>query len=710
MNSKESRVRYYACECMYNVAKVSKGELLRFFNSLFETLCMLSADTEYSVRNGRDILDRLIKEIVFELAATYISPHGGESRTENTKAFSLDLFVPLLRRHVYSHNPLERLYVMSWMDVLDSVPGLGFFQYLPDFLDGLIRYLGDAKQPVRASARLLLSKFFHEVQQMSHDNNGKDRGNGTDKAVAIPENPMGGRDRLVTDMDNVDSKLEHQHQQEISWSSIQYSRIIEILIPHLSSPKEDIQRTALQWTIEFIAITKNIIIQYTPRIIVAVLPLLEHPVPTISAFANETNRNLQKIVVEAPAISDPVNNSNDWTTLPSESKDEHLDNSSNGGLVGTLNSQRRTLRFGKRPGALQSGLFDYHQTVINLRLQLLSEQKLTRIASIEWFLLLYRKTPEKMKMFTEGTLSVLLKTLRDSSEQVVRRDLELIAEICSHVDEANFYKIFKNLLYCFEANRRLLESRGTLVIRELCALLGSEKIYCTIAKILEDEVNLEFASLLVQNLMIIMITSEELKTLRHQLRSLDTKDGQRLFLTLYRSWSHNVIAAISLALVAEAYEHAANMLQIFADIEVTVPMLIQLDQLVQLLESPVFTYLRLQLLEPDKYPHLLKCLYGIFMLLPQSCAFSTLRSRLNSASSLGFLHAMPKRYPKPHHVSPNTSTHRVSSRWIGSSSSPSKHLEEENRIKFDDLLQHLRLVQQKHEQYSRSQSMCSESQ
>jgi vacuole morphology and inheritance protein 14 len=56
---------------------------------------------------------------------------------------------------------------------------------------------------------------------------------------------------------------------------------------------------------------------------------------------------------------------------------------------------------------------------------------------------------------------------------------------------------------------------------------------------------------------------------------------------------------------------------------------------VQLLESPVFTYLRLQLIEPDRYPYLLKCMYGILMLLPQSSAFATLRNRLNSVSIVG---------------------------------------------------------------------------
>lgn len=70
----------------------------------------------------------------------------------------------------------------------------------------------------------------------------------------------------------------------------------------------------------------------------------------------------------------------------------------------------------------------------------------------------------------------------------------------------------------------------------------------------------------------------------------------------------------------------------------TLPMLIQIDKLVQLLESPVFTYLRLQLLEPERYPYLYKCLYGLLMLLPQSSAFAALKNRLNSVSAIGYLH------------------------------------------------------------------------
>jgi hypothetical protein len=37
-SDQDARVRYYACESMYNIAKVAKGEVLLFFNDIFDAL------------------------------------------------------------------------------------------------------------------------------------------------------------------------------------------------------------------------------------------------------------------------------------------------------------------------------------------------------------------------------------------------------------------------------------------------------------------------------------------------------------------------------------------------------------------------------------------------------------------------------------------------------------------------------------------------
>jgi vacuole morphology and inheritance protein 14 len=63
----------------------------------------------------------------------------------------------------------------------------------------------------------------------------------------------------------------------------------------------------------------------------------------------------------------------------------------------------------------------------------------------------------------------------------------------------------------------------------------------------------------------------------------------------------------------------------------------KVDRLVQLLETPAYTFLRLQLLHPARHPDLLHACYGLLMLLPQSSAFQTLHARLHAAPTLALL-------------------------------------------------------------------------
>ncbi|KAG0180204.1 hypothetical protein DFQ28_001626 [Apophysomyces sp. BC1034] len=657
----DSRVRYYALESGYNVCKVAKGEILRFFNSVFDALCKRATDPEVSVKNGAELLDRLIKDIVCELSATYVSQHQSPqnhstdpvlfvpSTVPRNNSFSLPRFIPLLSERINTMNSFTRQYLVSWIAVLDSIPDLELVSFLPEFLDGLIQFLGDTSEDVRVATGILLADFLQEIKKAAAAQNSK-----TEQKDGAAEGPGQG-------------------------VFVQYGRIIEILIPHLSSPDARIQHTALQWLREFIAIARNIIVQFTPKLIVAILPCLAHPVNAIQTCAIEANQRLQRLVLETHASSvEPVASLSDPSTAaipPPLIRRTRYSDVGHTIITGDTNDP-----------------FDYQTTVANLRLQFLNEHEETRVASLEWLLMLHKRAPNKILASDDGTFPALLKTLSDPSDEVVRHDLQLLAQISSHSNHESFRSFMADLLSLFSTDRRLLETRGSLIIRQLCMNLDPERIYCTIADILEKDEDLEFASIMVQNLNIILITSPELSGLRRRLRNVDNKDDQQLFTTLYKSWCHNAIATFSLCLLAQVYEHSANMLQVFADLEMTVNMLIQVDKLVQLLESPVFTYLRLQLLEPEKYPYLFKCLYGILLLLPQSSAFSTLRNRLSSVSSLGFLHVMPKGMANLSLDSPKRPT---------ASKAGSKT---DEPIKFHELLQHFKTVQAKHEKH-RNQAM-----
>lgn len=330
--------------------------------------------------------------------------------------------------------------------------------------------------------------------------------------------------------------------------------------------------------------------------------------------------------------------------------------------------------------------FNVKETVDVLTLQFVSDHAETRIAALEWLLMLHLKAPTKILSRDSGTFPALLKTLSDPSDDVVKHDLQLLAQISASSEDSYFTSFMSNVLELFSTDRRLLESRGSLIIRQLCLHLNAERIFRTIAEILEKDDDLDFASMMVVKLNMILITSPELADFRRRLKNLESKDGQMLFSSLYRSWCHNAVAVFALCLLAQAYEHASNLLQIFADLELTVSLLVQIDKLVMLIESPVFTNLRLQLLEPEKYPYLPKCLYGLLMILPQSSAFVSLRARLSVVYSAGYTSSQTRT------AAPSTTSS------IGTARSK---LAGKDEIKWQELLSHFRAVQAKHEKARR---------
>jgi hypothetical protein len=67
------------------------------------------------------------------------TPARQETREPKPRvAFSLAKFVPLLSERIYVISPFTRSHLISWINILDSIPDLELVSYLPEFLDGLL--------------------------------------------------------------------------------------------------------------------------------------------------------------------------------------------------------------------------------------------------------------------------------------------------------------------------------------------------------------------------------------------------------------------------------------------------------------------------------------------------------------------------------------------------------------------------------------------
>lgn len=182
----DARVRYYACESLYNIAKIARGEILLYFNEVFDILCILVTDTESSVKNAADILDRLVKDIVSAKLTTYVSilhqqneeadiqsnivlPDGVAVQVNEIqdplKAFLLPKFIPTLLERMYTIEPFAKKFLLSWLELFDDIPSSELITFLPNFLEPLIRFLmNNCPSDVRIETQNLLNIFLKEIR------------------------------------------------------------------------------------------------------------------------------------------------------------------------------------------------------------------------------------------------------------------------------------------------------------------------------------------------------------------------------------------------------------------------------------------------------------------------------------------------------------------------------------------------------------------
>ncbi|CAL8466856.1 g6392 [Coccomyxa elongata] len=515
----DARVRYYACEALYNIAKVSRDDFLEpHFNCTFDALFRLVADPDPAVNQATTFLDALMKDIV--------TAH---------EHFNMDEFVGQFQTALKVTAPRKRAFLLSWMQVLASVPDLDMLAHLPLFLGSLLDCLCDPFGEVRAQATKVLQDLLMEVQSASTQN-------------------------------------------------LDYPALATVLVEAAKSGDDAIRLTALRWLRSFVVDAKAELLPLYAIILQAILPALSSSTPEIQQVAREANAEL----LDLPA---------GWEAA--------------------------------HPAALLAAVAN----------ELHSVQEPTRMAALLWLNTLLSQSRRTVLEHLDVLLPSLFDALHAPSERVVVEALSVQAAIAAD-DPLQFRTLMKELLDRFRGpgGARLLQRRGSLVVRKLVTRLGGRAVLSMLSSILEDERDLPFAAALVQALNLILLTAPELKDLRMSLRSAGrTEEGAHLFTTLYRSWCHSLGAVLSLCFLSEAYGHAYELASCFAELPMGVEVLVQIDRLVQLLETPVFNFLRLHLLHPARYPALLWSMYALLMLLPQSEAFKTLHARLHSVPTVTLL-------------------------------------------------------------------------
>lgn len=218
-------VRFYSCESLYNIAKILKGEILKYFNEVFDILCLVTVDPINNVRGAASILDRLMKDIVIEFGSDYSTlitlddnismstvvqlkktnigftqipdnikykdiseqhqikhedehphilgfdfyqPSNQKLKQPANSTIRMDKFVPLLLERIYSNNNNTKVFLMTWIGVLNKCPNLTLVTYLPWLINAILLYLDDIgeSKEVTEIATTLLDGMLKEVCEL----------------------------------------------------------------------------------------------------------------------------------------------------------------------------------------------------------------------------------------------------------------------------------------------------------------------------------------------------------------------------------------------------------------------------------------------------------------------------------------------------------------------------------------------------------------
>ncbi|KAI6182944.1 Protein VAC14-like protein [Aphelenchoides bicaudatus] len=539
----DSRVRYFACESLYNVVKICRSSTLKHFEQLFNALWKLSCDTEQTVRSGAELLDRLVKEIV-----------------RSSPEFDVEQLMLLIRERIYTNNSSNRRFIISWLHTVLKMPGFTITSFVPEVVDGLFRVLDDQSVAVHDTSITVLSELLHCLD---------------------PEE--GG-------------------------NSVSPTSIINILVTHTNGPSPPAREIALIWLSQFCVYYKKRILDNLAGMLAAALPYLHDE----KLKAKELNQRLTEFIDPDAKIN--------------------LDS-----VVDVL---------------LEHTKHDCTET---------------RIETLNWFRLLHQNLPNQMFNYMDRIFVLLLEALQDSADDVLMLDIMLITDICSKGHHEIDLKAFNlsdsilkelgstspylikftiSLLDLFKKDTKLIDDRGIQIIRQLCLLLEPADVYRSIAVLMNATIkDVDFLSRIVAMLNRILLTSNELFRLRIQLKNPDENNVVSLFECLYRCWCHQPICLLSLCLLSQNYEHASDLAIRLSEIDLTVDILMELDRLIQLIESPILAYVRMDLLSSSNQRPLASTLSALLMLLPQTEAFNTLHKRLQVIPHLQTLES-PKKHGK----------------------------------------------------------------
>ena len=263
---------------------------------------------------------------------------------------------------------------------------------------------------------------------------------------------------------------------------------------------------------------------------------------------------------------------------------------------------------------------------------------------LEWTNQLYNQFESKLFGNEEIYIEKLVNIIPNSNKNILTQIMKTLCLICDKQPEFVDY-IINLIIKLFSRKQNLINLYGIKVLKSLSKTIDSFTIFKIFCDNLLKSNDIFFVMKITKILNLFLLSENECQNIRNELSkkkpfSLDIDKNQEniinnkkdynLFEKLFYLWALNPFMAVLLSMYCNYFELSYYLTLELSKIKLQENDYIELCQIIQIFESSIFNSVRVKLLRPKKNIYLVKTLYALLMILPQTNSFDSLNNRIKS--------------------------------------------------------------------------------
>ena len=268
---------------------------------------------------------------------------------------------------------------------------------------------------------------------------------------------------------------------------------------------------------------------------------------------------------------------------------------------------------------------------------------------LEWTNQLYNQFESKLFKNEDEYIRKLVHIIPENNKNIIVKILNTLCLICSK-QPSYIDSVINLIIQKLYKSQNLIPSCGIIILKTLSNTIDIFNIVTIISDQLLKTKDIDFVIKLTKTLNMFLLSDNKCQKLINELskkrymlfksnennNSINDKNkiDNNLFEKLFCLWAFNPFMTVLLTMYCNYFELSYYLTLELSKMNLQESDYIELCQIVQIFESSIFNSIRLKLIRPKKNIFLVKTLYALLMLLPQSNSFDALNSRIQSVKTL----------------------------------------------------------------------------